>query len=110
MTKESIFPEGYNGSTKAELHHRLGNNYVLVKMAVDGRWEPDDLSTFVTKSKESFIAGLQRAVDNQFPVFGGVTHDQLKTVIKLAKTSDWTSSDELQQLADFCRELQEPAE
>ena len=105
MKRESLFPEGYIGSTKAELDHQVGNKIVPVRLALSEKFEFDDLPTMATESKASFIAGLQKAVDKRFPVFGGVTHHDLTKTIELAKSIDWSKPKELQQLTDLCSEL-----
>ena len=100
-----MFPEKYIGSTRAELDHQFGNRATQVKLALDGVWSTDDLPTMVEESRAGFIAGLQRAVDEQFPVYDGLTHEKLTEVIELAGKINWCSKNEFQELMDLLREL-----
>lgn len=100
-----FFPKGYLGSTKAELDHQVGNKITPVKLGLSGDFEFDDMPTMIAASKTSFIAGLQRAVDEQFPVFGGVTHHDLTEAIELAENTDWSKPNQLKKLTKLCGEL-----
>lgn len=102
------YPEGYIGSTRAELAHRSVNNLDYVRLVAKKVPHPADFAEIVASHKAGFIAGLSRAVKESRPVFGGVTHHNLSEVIDLADSLDWTDQDALQQLADKCSELLQP--
>ena len=106
--ENSRFKEGYKGSTRSELDHQAGNMFTPIKDALDGEWQPDNLPKMAEKLKNSFIAGLTRAVEEAFPVFGGVTHHNLTEVVNQARLTNWTNKNELQELIDMCDKLRKP--
>jgi len=110
MNEISSFPEGYIGSTKAEIDHQMSNAVQPVRLALDGTWKPKDFPGLVTESQQRFITGLTRAVEESFPVFGGVTHQDVQSVINLANTIDWTNPDQLKKLVDLAGELRHKSE
>ena len=105
MKSEKFFKQGYIGSTKSALDHQVGNKITPVKLVLSGDFEIDDIPTKIAENKTSFIVGLQRAVDEQFPVFGGVTHHDLTNVIELAENTDWSKPKQLKKLTNLCDEL-----
>ena len=107
---KSPFPEGYIGSTKCELDHRMGNNLGIVRLVAKQVPQPANFAELAASNKTDFIAGLSRAVEEAFPVFGGVTHHNLTEVVNLANQLDWTDLTQLQQLIDKCGELRKPLE
>ncbi len=100
MEKENYFETGFIGSTRAELQHQVGNK-IIPLLELGG----DDLQTTSTENKFSFVAGLQKAIDEQYSVEGELTYTDLNNLINLAKNMDWLDRVQLQRLKDACINL-----
>jgi len=94
----------YESSTMFQLAHCFGSCLIPFKYALD---YPNDRDLFreAKECKEDFLAGLNNAVDKQLPIYGGITHDVIVEIGRLAESIDWLNNEEFQQLISHCREL-----
>ena len=82
--------DSYIGTTACALDHYFGNNLIHAKMKLVHREAREGINIDLDELKREFISGLEGALSDTIPEYGGITKQHIRETIELAR-GDWSN-------------------